>query len=147
MRKQLVAVLVAPILAISTAQAAEAVRWDDLPKKMGDRKAHKYTIVTKEGARQKARQLLFSAKGVKFGGTEIPREEVAEIRIHHHLAMGEASGVPAFKVFSHVGESGIIFFPIMVPAFAALYAVTAPPALAVEGIWRMLPDKVIKVAP
>jgi hypothetical protein len=145
MRKQPVAILLASILAISSAQAASPVRWEDLPQKLGDRKTREYTIVTKEGKAQRAPDLTFTTNGVTFSGAsaEIPKEQVKEIRIHHHQAMGAASAVVGDSLFSGV-DGGYL---LLIPVALATYLATALPAVAVEGVRRALPDKVIKVEP
>ena len=149
MRKQLVALVLAPILAISSAQAADAVRWEDLPKKIGTGNAREYTIVTKDGNTQKGLALDFSPKGVRLNlaAPVIPWDEVAEIRVHHHQRMSDAAAAPAARVFRDVQESWLLFFWALFPALVVTYGATAPPAIAVEAVRRMLPDKVIKVAP
>jgi len=55
MRKQPIAVLLASILDISSAQAADTARWEDLPQKIGNGKGREYTIVTKDGILKKVR--------------------------------------------------------------------------------------------
>jgi hypothetical protein len=155
MRKQPIAVLLTSILALSSAQAADAVRWEDLPKKIGHSKSEhidrEFTVVTRDGNTRKGHGIILDPKGVQFsdGSTAIPREEVAEIRIHHHERMSEAAEAPTAAVFSKLDE-GWIFTPLfllVIPAMCGVYAATAPPAIVVEGFRRMLPDKVVKVEP
>jgi len=61
--------------------------------------------------------------------------------------MSDAAAAPAARAFRDVQEYWIVFFAALFPALLVTYGVTAPPAMAVEGIRRLLPDKVIKVAP
>lgn len=61
--------------------------------------------------------------------------------------MGDAADVPFKWVFRRMDEGWLIFAWALLPAFIGVYAATAPPAIAVEGIRRLLPDKVITVAP
>ena len=147
MRKQPVALLLASILASSSAHAADAVRWEDLPKKIGTGYGRQYTVVTRDGNSRKGIALAFRPQGVLLNDSvhEISRDDVSEIRIHHHLAFDAASGRPMDRLFSAAGYTSAfaILFVLAIP----IYVITAPPAIAVEGIRRMLPDKVIKVAP
>lgn len=146
MKQQLIALLVASIFAISSAQAADAVRWEDLSKKIGNGYGRQYTVVTKDGNTRKGIVLAVRPDGVLLNGSvpEIPKDDIAEVRVHHHLAFREASGKAMFR---GSGSDEIWFLTPLVFLVFPVYAVTAPPAVAFEVIRRMLPDKVIKVAP
>src|SRR5258708_32470608 len=96
--------LLPAILSMSAMQAAEAVTWPDLTKKIGQGKAlsdnqedRQYSIKTKAGQTYRGRKLIFSAEGVSFAesGASIPREQVTEIQIRHHGSWTAASFVPA----------------------------------------------------
>jgi hypothetical protein len=148
MRKQLIALVLTPILAISSAQAADAVRWVDLPKKIGTGKAREYTVTTRDGNTKKGTTLAITPTGIQLGDSSpiISREEVAQVRVHHHQHILDAAGAPTESAFADSGE-GWLISPVMIPFMCVVYAATAPPAMAVEAVRRMLPDKVIKVAP
>ena len=146
MRKQLVALVLTPILVISSAQAADAVRWEDLPKKIGNGKAREYTIVTKDGNTRKGQRLNFFPKVVSLDyKSYIPREDIAEFRIHHHQEMSEAALGPCGKLFGPI--EWVVYIPPMALVMGATCIAMEPPATVVEAVRRLLPDKVIKVAP
>jgi hypothetical protein len=149
MRKQPLALLLTLILTFSSAKAADTVRWDDIPKKIRTGSISEYTIITKDGHSRKGQALDFSPKGIRLdnSGPLIAREEVAMIRIHHHQKMDDAADAPFQRVFRRMDESWLIFAWALLPAFIGIYTATAPPAVAVEGIRRLLPNRVIKVAP
>jgi hypothetical protein len=151
-------VLVPAILSLSSAQAAEAVQWVDLPKKIGrgktrldSREDRQYRIVTKDGQTHGGGQLIFRSNDVSFteSGPSIPREQVKEIRIHRDRLISDALFAPA----SAVSQGSEAFFSnpvgifLFIPVMLGVTAVAAPFVLPIEGVKRLLPDKVIKVAP
>jgi hypothetical protein len=151
--------LVPAMLSLSTAHAAEPVQWNDLPQKLGrgkmrsdGREDRQYRVVTKDGVIHTGYALAFSARDVKVSPSEpaIPREQVTEIRIHRrHGPVSDALMAPAGKIFDN-DDVGVFFSPLVllfIPVAIGITAVTAPIVLPIEGIKRLLPDKVIKVAP
>jgi hypothetical protein len=160
---KIIAGLLAPaILSLSTAQAAELVQWNDLPNKIGhgkmrsdDREERQYRVVTKDGVIHAGYALIFSPTDVEFtpAGPSIPREQVKEIRIHRARRLWDAFLAPSSAVLDRTCRTADSF---CFPAFAVLPLITvslgvdaavAPITLPIEGIKRLLPDKVIKVAP
>jgi hypothetical protein len=151
--------LVPAMLSWSTAQAADAVQWADLAKTIGqgkmrsdNREDREYRVVTKAGAIYVGHGLSFSPVGVSVGpsGVSIPREQVAEIRIRRDGRLSDALVAPGGKILESVCEGEYCLFdPIMllfVPVAIGATAVSAPFILPIEGIKRLLPDRVIKVA-
>lgn len=157
--------LVPAILSLSMAQAAQPVQWNDLPKKIGrgkmrsdEREDRQYRVVTKDGRIHAGYALTFSPIDVTVlpSGPTIPREQVTEIRIHRDGRLSDALIAPAGKVFDSLykctsEDYGCLFVgPWMLPLIPLATGVTAaatPIVLPIEGIKRLLPDKVIKVAP
>jgi hypothetical protein len=154
--------LVPAILLLSTAQAADLVQWSDLPNKIGhgkmrsdDREDRQYRVVTKDGLTHVGYALIFSPADVKFtrSGPSIPREQVTEIRIHRDRRLWDAFMAPSSAVldptcrgansFCFPGSTVLLLITVALSADAAVSPITLP----LEGIKRLLPDKVIKVAP
>lgn len=157
-----VGLLVPAMLSVSIAQAAEAVAWDELPQKLelnrihGKRPNRRYHVVTTAGKTYADYGLVFSPTDVKlpYAGSSIPREQVKEIRISRHGRFWDAFFVPADGLLTHIGgDEGWILLVVpptslvMVPLSVGLTAAAAPIVLPTEGIKRLLPDKVIQVAP
>jgi len=155
--------LVTSVLSFSTAQAAEAVQWSDLQKKIGrgkirsdKREDRQYRVVTKDGLIHVGHRLIFSPTGVRLTdpGPAIPREQVVEIRIHRDGRLKDALLAPGAVLFSGVDSdkplciiSTILLAPVLAPVALGVTAAAAPVVLPVEGIRRLLPDKVVRVAP
>jgi hypothetical protein len=154
--------LVLALLSFSSAQAAEAARWVDLPKKIGrgkmrwdHREDRQYRVVTKDGQTHVGRKLIFSPTDVRLweSGASIPREQVVEIRMHRDALLSDALLAPARALFSGSGGGGGYdwgFDPWqlqLLPVALAVVAAAAPLVLPVEAVKRRLPDKVIRVAP
>jgi hypothetical protein len=148
--------LLPAILTLSPAQAADAVQWDDLPKKIGGKirtdnpDRHQYRVVTKDGQTYADSALFFGPSSVSLSesGPAIPREQVTEIRIHRYGPLWEALFRPAVTIAPGSNDEGIIFeAPFLLPIWLAITAVAAPIVLPVEGVKRLLPDRVFKVAP
>jgi hypothetical protein len=152
--------LLLPAILSSTLHAAKAVPWDDLPKKVGKgkllpdgREDREYTIVTKTGETLRGRTPIFGPSGVNFSaeGPTIPREQVAAIRIRHHISWGAifepavfAAGMLACQAW--LGSS----YPevwLLTPVALAVAVVGPPVQAVIESGRRLVPAKVIKVAP
>jgi hypothetical protein len=156
---RLVAALLVPaMLSLSMAQAAEPVQWNDLPKKIGrgkmrsdGREDRQYRVVTKDGLVHTGYALTFSPVGVKVSLSEpsIPREQVAEIRIHRNGQLSDALDAPAVRVLEPICRNDDLGFCVLplIPLAIGIMAASAPIVLPIQGIKRLLPDKVIKVAP
>ena len=137
------------ILSTSTLFAADAVQWDDLQKQVKGRD-NTYTVVTKSGGTYKGRDLIFGPTDVKFAdsGPSIARDQVTEIWIRHDKRWAETIGAPADAILPHDGE--LLLTPLVIPLIPVMLGITAasaPVTLAIEGIRRLLPATVIKVAP
>jgi hypothetical protein len=154
-KSRITAVLLA--FSLSIAQAAEPVKWDDLSMKVwGRHKDREYRVVTKDGTVHKGYELAFNSAGVRVSPSEppIPREQLKEIRIHRTRRLADALMAPGDRVFGPLcggGEFGCfllwVFAPIAIPVGVGMDVAAAPIILPIEGIRRLLPDKVIKVAP
>jgi hypothetical protein len=152
--------LLPAMLSLSTVQAADAVQWNDLPKKIGGKMRtdnpdrHQYWVVTKDGQMYAGSALFFGPRSVGFteSGPAILREQVTEIRIHRYGSLLEALFRPAASITEGGGGGEYGFgdpFDLLLLVFAGLTitAVAAPIVLPIEGVKRLLPDRVIKVAP
>lgn len=155
--------LVLSVLSMSTAQAAEGVRWVDLPKKIGrskmrsdGREDREYRVVTKDGLVHVGHRLTFSPTGVRptDPGPAIPREQVVEIRIRRDGRLKDALLAPGAVLFSGLDSDHPLLFigtfllaPVLLPVALGVTAAAAPVVLPVEGIRRLLPDKVVRVVP
>ena len=143
-----------------TAIAGDAVPWNDLPKKIGrgkmrrdNREDREYRVVTKDGLIHTGYELRFSPTDVRLGtsGTGIPRDQIAEIRVHRDGSLVDAIFAPARR-FVPGGHDDwdirpLLFLPLLVPIILGVTAATAPVVLPVQGIKRLLPDRVVRVAP
>jgi hypothetical protein len=144
--------------------AAEPVQWSDLPKKIGHgkmrsdgREDREYRVVTKDGAIHKGHAFIFSSVGVKVeaSGPFIPREQVAEIRIHRDRKLRDALIAPTSLILTPIvgsddGFQLLITWPLLIPGIPLAFGVNAaaiPLILPTEGIRRLLPDEVFEVAP
>jgi hypothetical protein len=160
-------VLVPAMLSLSTAQAADAVQWIDLPKKIGKgkmrtdgREDRQYRVVTKDGQIYAGYRLLFGPASVRLSdsGPQIPREKVTEIQIHRDGRLRDALFAPGGEAMALIlkpvcgGDLDyclplLLFVPLLAPVALGVSAAAAPIVLPIQGIKRLLPDKVIKVAP
>jgi hypothetical protein len=84
----------------------------------------------------------------------IPREQVAEIRIHRDAKLSDALMKPGGMVFDPLcgGGDGFClligpFVLLLIPVAIGITAAAAPFVLPIEGVKRLLPDRVIKVTP
>jgi hypothetical protein len=155
--------LIPAILSMSAAQAADAVQWTDLPKTIGhgkmrsdDREDRDYRVVTKAGVTYSGHKLFFGPRAVSLmpSGASVTREQVAEIRIHRDARLHDALVAPGGKILYSVCGGyydycipAIVFAPVLLPVALGATAAAAPFILPIEGIKRLLPDRVIKVAP
>jgi len=116
--------MVPVLLSLSTAQAAKPIQWKDLGKKIGHgrlgtdgREDREYRVMTKDGAMHADRRLHVFSTGIQLGeaGPMVSRDQVVEIRIHHHRPGLDILLAPAEALFSGVGEgdgSGYDFGPV-----------------------------------
>jgi hypothetical protein len=155
--------LVPAILSLSTAGAADPVPWADLAKTVGhgkmrsdEREDREYRVATKAGISYVGHQIFIGPNGVSFApsGPMIPREQVAEIRIHRDALLWDALKRPGGAVFDPLcgGGGGYCFLVgpfvlLLIPVAIGITAAAAPFVLPIEGIKRLLPDRVIKVTP
>jgi hypothetical protein len=155
--------LVPAILSLSTASAADPVPWADLAKTLGHgkmrsdgREDREYRVVTKAGIGYVGDQIYIGPNGVSFApsGPMVPREQVAEIRIHRDALLWDALKTPGGKVFDPLcsGGGGLClligpFVILLIPVAIGITAAAAPFVLPIEGVKRLLPDRAIKVAP
>jgi hypothetical protein len=153
--------LVPAVLSLTTAIAGDAVPWNDLPKKIGrgkmrtdSREDRQYRVVTKDGLIHVGYKLLFSPKDVRLAdsGASISREDVVEIRIHRDALLADALGAPAAVLLPSGGGAGGWDFGnpwqlLLLPVGLGVVVATAPVVLPIQGFKRLLPDRVIRVAP
>ncbi len=128
---------------------AETVKWSELPGMTNQQDAG-YSVVTKTGHTFRGRQLVFNPLGVFVAGSGsfISQEKVAAIRIRHHGSWKEALFTPA-AIFL-VGTASMldrVAIVLLLPVCVGVTAATAPFTLATEGVRRLLPARVIKIAP
>jgi hypothetical protein len=158
--RSITGLLLPTMLFMSTAQAADTVQWADLAKTIGhgktrsdNREDREYRVVTKAGAIYVGQGLSFSPVAVSVNplGLSIPREQVAEIRIHRDRRLTDALVAPGGKVMDSICGGDlqycfVLFLPLIPVAIGAM-ALAAPLILPIEGVKRLLPDRVVKVAP
>jgi hypothetical protein len=114
-----------------------------------------YSIVTKTGETYRGQWLIFSPWGtasVTDSGPSFSGEEVAEVRIRHHLPWGEAFALPVVKLVDEIDGSEERLLPspvvyLFAPVLIGVGVATAPVVAVVEGIRRMRPARVIKIVP
>ncbi len=119
--RTLAGLLVPATLSFSTARAAEAIKWADLPKKIGhgkigfdNREDRESRVVTKAGITYAGRELIFSPNDVRVAasGVGIPRDEVTKIRVRRLRSLGDALLAPVRAVCQgFVTQSGDDWFP------------------------------------
>ena len=86
-------------------------------------------------------------------GLVVPRERVVEIRVRRHGSLTNAFLAPAEAVTPFRGGADgsdvmvLIFSPVLLPLWLTATAAAAPIVLPVEGVKRLLQDRVIQVAP
>jgi hypothetical protein len=154
--------LVPAILSLSTASAADPVLWTELAKTVGHgkmrsdgREDREYRVVTRAGIGYVGHQIYVGPHAVSLGpaGPVVPREQVAEIRIHRDALLWDSLTTPGGKVFDPICSGGDFCFlvsPIvflLIPVAIGITAAAAPFVLPIEGLKRLLPDRVIKVTP
>lgn len=147
--------LLPAVLLTSPVHAADTVPLFALSTKIGHGKLgnqgqedREYTLITKAGTTYRSRGLTVGRDTVELSpGLKIPLGDVAEIKIKHRLEWQSAIEAPASAI---VGEAYIFPTPVglvLVPVLLAVTAVGAPVTIAMEGIKRLLPAKVITVQP
>lgn len=156
--------LVLMLLSLSSTRAAESVRWTDLPKKIGrgkmradGREGRQYRVVTKDGLSHVGYKLMFGPNNVRLtdSGPSIPREQVAEIRIHRDGRLADALRAPGSALASGLIGSDeawlvswkVLLLPVLIPVALGADAAAVPVVIPIHAIQRHLPDKVIRVAP
>jgi hypothetical protein len=100
-------------------------------------------------------KLFFPPSDVSLSdlGPIIPREQVKEIRIHRDGRLSDALVTPGGAVLDSLCSSDSYCFPVspflllLIPVALGATAVAAPFVLPIEGIKRLLPDRVVTVAP
>ena len=112
-----------------------------------NREDREYHVVTKNGQIHTGYTLLLSPTDVRLAdaGASISREDVVEIRIHRDALLVDALFAPTVVVYHGVDDLGA--FVLLIPVALAVVAVSAPVVLPIQGFKRLLPDKVIRVAP
>jgi hypothetical protein len=147
-------IIVALLVPAMLSQAAELVQWGDLPKKIGHGKMRQYRVVLKDGLTYAGYELIFSRIGVKVvpSGPLVPREQVTEIRIHRDRNLWDGVRAPAVAILDPLcsNDELCLLNPITllaIPVAFGLSVAAAPITLPIEGIKRLLPDRVLKVAP
>lgn len=157
----MIASLLIAALAGSSAECAELVTWSDVPKKIGHGKLRSdghedrdYRIATKSGTTYVGHQLIFRPTGVSLGppGPFIPREQITEVRIHRDRQLSDALVAPGGAVLNPICSGGGYCFPgwpivFLVPLAIGVTVVVSPFVLPIEGVKRLLPDRVVKVQP
>lgn len=152
--KQLIAsriaaiLLLAPIFSISTLQAADTVAWSDLPREVGSQD-REYSVLTKAGDTFRGRRLVFGPLGVRVTelGPWIPREQVTEVRIPRYKFWKDALSAPAGVLAGAAIFPNAAVLAVMAIPMVGITAASAPVVVVVEGVKRLLPARVIKVAP
>jgi hypothetical protein len=158
--RSIAGLLIPALLFVSTAGAADTVQWTDLAKAIGhgkmrsdNREDREYRVVTKTGAIYVGQGLAFSPMAVSIDplGLSIPREQVAEIRVHRDGLLADALVLHGGRLLDTTcGRGGyclpspILFF--IMPVALGATAVAASFILPIEGVKRLLPDRVVKVA-
>jgi len=152
------ALLLPAILSVSTLQAAETVAWADLPKKVGAQRGDRdFTVTTNTGESYHSRTHLFSFSGVSLAEPDrsVPRDQIAEIRIHHRVPWKDAFltapavvCVPLFLGLSADDTAArVVTLVLLAPVALGVGLAAAPFVAVIEGGQRLAPAKVIKVAP
>jgi len=140
---------------MSHVDAADLVRWSELPRKISHTKfGRQYKIVTKTGTTYVDNDIRFDDAGVYLNGVWIPRKQVAEVRINRHGPLSDALRAPTDAILGPMFRSdvpasvpdGFTILPLVILTLGATVVAT-PVILPIEGFKRLLPDKVIKVAP
>jgi hypothetical protein len=136
------------LLLVPAARAVDVTPWDAMPAGVEG----SISVKLKSGKKLKSEAAYFSAATITLDGSVIPREEVREVTVRavrstccDVLWLG-AEGV-ALGVGEMAGGEAAFGFAITLIS-APIAAVTLPPALAIEGIRRLKPAKVLyKVSP
>ena len=147
--------LIPAALFVPTVRGEETVAWADLPKRLGNHENRQCRVVTKDGAAHVGDQLAFGPTDVKLypSGLSIPREAVKEVRLHRYGPLGDAIRRPGGVVLQMdcggfpCSLTAVLLLPLTIPVALGVTAAAAPVVLPIEGVKRLLPDKVIKVAP
>ena len=155
-----VGLLISTTLSLTTAVARDAVPWTDLPKKIGhgkmrtdEREDRQYRVVMKDGSTHFGYKIIFSSNGVRLdtSGPELPRDQIVEIGIHRDGLLTDEIFTPARKFMPAARDDydirPLLLMPVLLPFLLGVTAATAPVVLPIQGVKRLLPDKVIKVAP
>jgi len=121
-----------------------------------DVNSRRYRVVTRDGRSYAGYGLFFGAVGVSVRESDaaIPREQVMEIHIHRYGPLWQALFTPAGAITPGTSGGGGDYdfgdpfkILLMVPVWMGVTAVSAPVVLPIEGVKRLLPDKVYRVAP
>ncbi len=118
-----------------------------------------YTVVTKNGVTLRDRRLIYSPLGLFLAdsGSFVRREQVVEIRVSRHReSFAHAFFAPGGKMLHaidppsgqdwYIPTYAVFFLPVLLPAVLAIDATAAPFTLPAEGVRRLRPARVIRVA-
>jgi hypothetical protein len=153
--RRIAGVLLLTIACGSMAEAAEKVRWEDLPKRIRKQSNRDFVVVTKDGARFRGRDICFGRSDLRLSCHDIPdtliaREDVSQIVIRqkgrYSGMVGHGSEGLANALWHAPGLRnvfGFLFFDI--PAVLAWVGAEAAVLLPMEGVARLVPAKVFEV--
>jgi hypothetical protein len=161
----LAAILLALVVGLSTAEAAEKMRWDELQRRLGHRltlpnsgtlwlENRGFAVVTKAGAQFRGRAMNVTPLSLEIWGSGLPRqtisrEDVARIIIRqkgrylHHLnhAVTVAPETTDFAL-SDAATPLLLFF---IPPVWAVAVGSTPFLPTAEGISRLFTARVIEI--
>jgi hypothetical protein len=153
--RKIAAILLLTIACASMADAAESVRWEDLPKRIRKQSSRDFVVVTKDGARFRGRDICFGRSDLRLSCHDIPdtliaREDVAQIVIRqkgrYSGMVGHGSERLANALWHAPGLRnifGLLFVDI--PVVLAWVGVEAAVLVPAEGLSRLVPTKLIEI--
>jgi hypothetical protein len=136
-------------------QAEETIHWDDLTKIINDGKhdeSREYTIVTESGLKLKTKELSISQAALQVLQPYqlIPHDQVKEVQVRHRGRLSYFAWILNKYCDGRGDEYGCLFDPtvlILLPIDLAYGAAATPLMLPIEGVRRLLPAKIYKIAP
>jgi hypothetical protein len=163
----LAAILLAVVASLSTAEASEKMRWEELQRRLGHRSTlpdsgtlwlenRDIAVVTQAGARFRGRAMHVTPLSLEIWGYGLPlqtisREDVARIIIRQkgrylhdlHRAVTIARETTDFAL-SDAATPLLLFF---IPPVWSVAVGSAPILLTAEGISRLFAARVIEIVP
>jgi hypothetical protein len=156
MKRKIFAALLVSMGCVGTAQAAERIRCEEIPNRVGPLlEGRRATVVTTEGKRYKGAGFRVEPDQVSLyvGVQDIPFEHIKRIEVErnrtHFFEFTELSGVAIVvapvAVCNFDTGCAVLVAPVVSSIAIVVTVGSAPVTLIVDGVSRLLPSRVFEI--